>query len=84
MKFKASCHYDEIQFCKNYCNKFASFSEWQFESDNTRHAPQNKQNNKRDLACSLDISVLQIFLKEGILKKLSRKVMQPRMFFLVQ
>lgn len=28
--------------------------------------------------------MLQIFLKEGILKKLSRKVMQPRMFFLVQ
>lgn len=29
------------------------------------------------------ISVLQIFLKEGVLNKLSRKDMQPRMFFLV-
>lgn len=34
--------------------------------------------------CSYGVFVLQIFLKEGILKKLSRKVMQPRMFFLVQ
>lgn len=34
------------------------------------------------IRCSL-IFVLQVFLKEGILNKLSRKVMQPRMFFLV-
>lgn len=27
--------------------------------------------------------MLQIFLKEGVLNKLSRKDMQPRMFFLV-
>lgn len=26
---------------------------------------------------------MQVFLKQGILMKLSRKVMQPRMFFLV-
>lgn len=32
--------------------------------------------------CGL-IFVLQVFLKEGVLNKLSRKVMQPRMFFLV-
>lgn len=30
------------------------------------------------------VFVLQVFLKEGVLNKLSRKVMQPRMFFLVQ
>lgn len=29
------------------------------------------------------VSSPQVFLKEGVLKKLSRKVMQPRMFFLV-
>lgn len=28
--------------------------------------------------------MLQIFIKEGVLMKLSRKVMQPRMFFLVE
>lgn len=30
------------------------------------------------------IFLLQVFLKEGVLNKLSRKDMQPRMFFLVQ
>ncbi len=43
--------------------------------------------NKKPLTCLnvfLLLFVLQIFLKEGMLMKLSRKVMQPRMFFLVQ
>lgn len=36
------------------------------------------------LADFLCIFVDQVFLKEGTLMKLSRKVMQPRMFFLVR
>lgn len=31
----------------------------------------------------LGAGVVQVFLKQGTLMKLSRKVMQPRMFFLV-
>lgn len=54
-----------------------------FETDMFKFKSQ-KMAIKQALMRYIDIFVLQIFLKEGVLKKLSRKVMQPRMFFLVR